>query len=397
MLCVCICGTRKTIFNVFFSHLVHTASSLFCQSQLTAVEDVKAIMEQPGQQEGLVTPAAEPQVEPEVSAAPEGSKPVPGNSGELLITTVGSSRKENEREAEEQEGAELDSALSESGEKGELGTDPQSQADGNTSCDSGTASMDDARTPTGPPDVSPECFPTAVSETAESSPVCLIQESSPAVLDGVEELSPVALDEIVECSPVVLDGALEPSPAILCGTNTSSPTGLDGATELSPANQDGITELTPTEGKSEATVPVTQVANGPSSSTTAITPVSPHSSGDQSPSTPPDSASTSGTSSPQTPTPTPKTSAPNANSDSSSPYDTDCSRRLMSEIQRTLSQESLLDELESELLSCQLPGEAGSGNGGAPTNGIPKDPSSMMVFEKCVQYKYSQQEKAIKK
>lgn len=345
------------------------ASSLSCQPQLTAVEDVKASMEQSGQQEGPVTPAAQPQVGPEVSAAP----------------------KENEPEAEEQDSAELDSALSESGEKGELGTDPQSQADGNTSCDSGTASMDDARTPTGPPDVSPECSPTFVSETAESSPACLIQESSPAVLDGVEELSPVALDEIVECSPAVLDGALEPSPAVLHGTNTL-PSGLDGASELSPANQDGITELTPTHGKSEATVPVTQVANGPTNTTG-----SPHSSGDQSPSTPLDSASTSGTSSPQTPTPTPNTSAPSANSNSSSPYDTDCSRRLMSEIQRTLSQESLLDELESELLSCQLPGEAGGGNGGAPTNGIPKDPSSMMVFEKCVQYKYSQQEKAIKK
>lgn len=359
-------------------------------------------MEQPGQQEGQVTSAAQPQVGPEVSATPEGSKPDPGNSGELTLTAVvGSSAKENDdREAEEQDSAELDSALSESREKGEPGTDPQSQTDGNTSCDSGTSSMDDARTPTGPPDASPECSPTVVNEAAKTSPVCLIQESSPAVLDGVEELSPVALDEIVECSPAVLDGALEPSPAVLDGTNTPTPTGLDGAAELSPAKQDGLIE--PTPPTHEAAVPVTQMANGPSSSsstttTPTTTPGSPYSLGDQSPSTPPDSASTSGTSSPQTPTPTPKTSAPNANSNSSSPYDTDCSRRLMSEIQRTLSQESLLDELESELLSCQLPGEEGGGKGGAPTNGIPKDPSSMMVFEKCVQYKYSQQEKAIKK
>ncbi|KAM4524533.1 coiled-coil domain-containing protein 186 isoform 2-T2 [Odontesthes bonariensis] len=85
---------------------------------------------------------------------------------------------------------------------------------------------------------------------------------------------------------------------------------------------------------------------------------------------------------------------------SSSPYDTDCSRKLISEIQRSLSQESLLDELESELLACQLPeGEiGGQRKGSPPVNGLPADQEEcMVVFEKCVQYNYAQQEKAIQR
>lgn len=83
-----------------------------------------------------------------------------------------------------------------------------------------------------------------------------------------------------------------------------------------------------------------------------------------------------------------------------SPYDTDCSRKLISQIQRSLSQESLLDELESELLACQLPdGESGGERKGSlPLNGLPTDQEGCMVaFEKCVQYKYAQQEKAIQR
>ncbi|XP_076154376.1 coiled-coil domain-containing protein 186 [Alosa pseudoharengus] len=339
-------------------------------------------MEQPDHQEGQVTATADPKGGSEVSATAVGSEQVTGNSSELLTKPVGLSAKENDRGAEEQ-----DSALSESRDRGEHSTEPPSQADANTSCDSGTSSLDDARTPTGVPDVSPECSSAVVGETAELSPVCLIQESSPAVLDGVEELSRVLLDGIVECSPAVVDGALEPCPAVLDSASMSSPTGLDGAIEPSPADQGGLTEPTPAHAQSEVTVPVTPVANGPSRANDA--PGSPHSAGDQSPSTPPGSASTSGKSSPQTPTPT---AASNTNS-SASPYDTDCSRKTMSEIQRSLSQESLLDELESELLSCQLAGD----DGRAPPNGLPKDQSNMGVFEKCVQYKYSQQEKAIKK
>uniref|UniRef100_A0A1A8MFW5 Chromosome 10 open reading frame 118 n=1 Tax=Nothobranchius pienaari TaxID=704102 RepID=A0A1A8MFW5_9TELE len=83
-----------------------------------------------------------------------------------------------------------------------------------------------------------------------------------------------------------------------------------------------------------------------------------------------------------------------------SPFDTDCSRKLISQIQRSLSQESLLDELESELLACQLPeGESrGENKGSPPVNGLAADQEGcMVVFEKCVQYKCAQQEKAIQK
>ncbi|XP_031416526.1 coiled-coil domain-containing protein 186 isoform X2 [Clupea harengus] len=345
--------------------------------QLTAPEDVKVSMEQSDHQEEQVVNAADPQVVLEVSAAPEGSEQV--ISSELLTKCIGTSAKENDREAEEPDSAELDRAPSENGDRSDLGTDTQSLADGNISCDSGTSSMDD-RTPTGAPDASPEGSP---AEMVEPSPLSLIQESSPAVLDGVDELSPVILDGIVECSPVVLDGALQSSPAVLDGAETSSPTGLDGTTECSSADRAGLAE--PTQAQSEVPMPVAPVANGPSTDT----PGSPHSAGDRSPSTPPDCVKTSGKNSPHSPYPSP-TLAPNTNT-SSSPYDTDCSRKLMSEIQRSLSQESLLDELESELLSCQLPGEDG-GHRGSPPNGIPK-----ISFERCIQHKYSQQEKAIKK
>lgn len=85
---------------------------------------------------------------------------------------------------------------------------------------------------------------------------------------------------------------------------------------------------------------------------------------------------------------------------SSSPFDTDCSRKLISQIQRSLSQESLLDELESELLACGLSesDSKGKGKGSSPVNGLPGDQDGCMdVFEKCVQYKYTQQEKAIQR
>ncbi|XP_032429442.1 coiled-coil domain-containing protein 186 isoform X1 [Xiphophorus hellerii] len=85
---------------------------------------------------------------------------------------------------------------------------------------------------------------------------------------------------------------------------------------------------------------------------------------------------------------------------SSSPFDTDCSRKLISQIQRSLSQESLLDELESELLACGLSesDSRGKGKGSSPVNGLPGDQEGCMdVFEKCVQYKYTQQEKAIQR
>lgn len=59
-----------------------------------------------------------------------------------------------------------------------------------------------------------------------------------------------------------------------------------------------------------------------------------------------------------------------------------------------------MDELESELLACQLPERGGgvAGRQGSPiVNGLQTDQEENMVFEKCVQYKYAQQEKAIKR
>uniref|UniRef100_A0A673XCF5 Coiled-coil domain containing 186 n=1 Tax=Salmo trutta TaxID=8032 RepID=A0A673XCF5_SALTR len=95
----------------------------------------------------------------------------------------------------------------------------------------------------------------------------------------------------------------------------------------------------------------------------------------------------------------PRTMASTNTNSSPSPYDTDCSRKLMTQIQRSVSQESLLDELEQELFSCQLPERGGGGRKGGPhVNGMQADQDgSPMVFEKCIQYKYVQQEKAIKR
>uniref|UniRef100_A0A3B4B1G4 Uncharacterized protein n=1 Tax=Periophthalmus magnuspinnatus TaxID=409849 RepID=A0A3B4B1G4_9GOBI len=84
----------------------------------------------------------------------------------------------------------------------------------------------------------------------------------------------------------------------------------------------------------------------------------------------------------------------------SSPYDTDCTRNLISQIENSLSQESLLEELESELLSCQKSeNERSNGIKESPLiNGLsPDQEDCMAVFEKCVQYKYAQQEKAIQR
>ncbi|MGH0173144.1 UNVERIFIED_CONTAM: hypothetical protein FKN15_064684 [Acipenser sinensis] len=79
------------------------------------------------------------------------------------------------------------------------------------------------------------------------------------------------------------------------------------------------------------------------------------------------------------------------NFNSTSPYDTDFSKKLISEIQRSLSQESLLDEIESELLSCQLTTER------TFPNGIKTNQDCLVMFDKCVQNKYLQQEKTIRR
>ncbi|KAM4623810.1 coiled-coil domain-containing protein 186 [Polymixia lowei] len=179
--------------------------------------------------------------------------------------------------------------------------------------------------------------------------------------------------EVVNDTPAAtaLDGEAQPSTPIPECSAESSPAVGDGTVETSLSSPcQSNSKHSPTNSK-----PNHAISNGPS------TPDS-------------DSVGFSIASSPKT---NANASAPS--NSSSSPYDTDCSRKLMSQIQRSLSQESLLDELESELLACQLPDDGRERKGGSPPlNGLPKDQEDcMVVFEKCVQYKYAQQEKAIKR
>ncbi|NWH74328.1 CC186 protein, partial [Piaya cayana] len=76
---------------------------------------------------------------------------------------------------------------------------------------------------------------------------------------------------------------------------------------------------------------------------------------------------------------------------SESPYDTDCTKKLISTIQQTSSQEDLLKELESDLLSTDF-----SKDWKFP-NGVQKGEHAMAVFEKCVHDRYLEQEQTIKK
>lgn len=76
---------------------------------------------------------------------------------------------------------------------------------------------------------------------------------------------------------------------------------------------------------------------------------------------------------------------------SESPYDTDCTKNLISAIQSTSSQEALLEEIESELLSMDLLRDH------KPLNGLCKSEAALAMFEKYMQDKYLQQEHTIKK
>ncbi|XP_016106975.1 coiled-coil domain-containing protein 186-like [Sinocyclocheilus grahami] len=284
---------------------------------------------EPSDCQSELTPASDPSQSSEVSVVPEGSNNVLSTGGEPVL-------KEQEEDTE-LDSLELDGTLSDSvdreGQRPDMhmevqqdeGLGEHAQGDGNTSCDSGTASIDDART-----------LP-AVHDSAV--------ESLPAVLDGELECS--GLEEpaevVTESEGGTQNNVEESSPSVLNGTDDISSTQLDtfnGPTELNR------TPLTPT----------------------------PASQGEELP----DVVSV------------PQYSQSNSNMN---PYDTDCSRKLLSEIQRSLSQESLLDELEDELLNSESDGI----RKGSPPNGLQKDQSSMVLFEKCVQYKYSQQEKAIKR
>ncbi|XP_062270053.1 coiled-coil domain-containing protein 186 isoform X1 [Platichthys flesus] len=203
-----------------------------------------------------------------------------------------------------------------------------------------------------------------------------------------------SLDNVVENSPAVLEGTTEtlltfdeadvpPATTQNCNEQPSVVV-TNCSTEPSPADADDGSDESPSPSSVQST---SKSSPSDSATTSGI------SNGPSTPSS--DTVSSSLASSPQT---SANTSAPSQ--PSSSPYDTDCSRKLISQIQRSLSQESLLDELESELLDCQLTeGESGSKRkGSSPVNGLPTDQEDcMMVFEKCIQYKYAQQEKAIKR
>ncbi|XP_052654507.1 coiled-coil domain-containing protein 186 isoform X2 [Harpia harpyja] len=76
---------------------------------------------------------------------------------------------------------------------------------------------------------------------------------------------------------------------------------------------------------------------------------------------------------------------------SESPYDTDCTKKLISTIHQTSSQEDLLKEIESELLSTDFSKERKF------PNGVRKGEHALAMFEKCVQDKYLEQEQTIKK
>ncbi|XP_030611045.1 coiled-coil domain-containing protein 186 isoform X2 [Archocentrus centrarchus] len=210
---------------------------------------------------------------------------------------------------------------------------------------------------------------------------------NPSNEGGSTLVAPVTTLDVVENSPSVLEGTVD----ILLTFDATIPNGSEQpslvvknySTEPSPG-EDSCSAESPTSSSVQSTS-----KNSPTDSTTT----SGISNGPSTPSS--DTFSSSLASSPQT-------SAKNLfpSHSSASPYDTDCSRKLISQIQRSLSQESLLDELESELLACQLPRDDSGGErkGSSPTNGLPTDQEGcMVVFEKCVQYKYAQQEKAIQK
>uniref|UniRef100_A0A8C4HZN8 Si:ch211-225b10.4 n=1 Tax=Dicentrarchus labrax TaxID=13489 RepID=A0A8C4HZN8_DICLA len=220
----------------------------------------------------------------------------------------------------------------------------RSELDADTGCDSNTVSLEG-----GIPLCSNEAGGALLAPVTSVDNVI---ESSPSVLEGKIE-TVLTFDEVKDSHGTTPDSNEQPSVLV---TNCS--------TEPSPADDSG-----PVESPSSSSV-----QNASKNSPTDSTTTSGISNGPSTPTS--DTVSSSLASSPQTNTSAPPHSL-------SSPYDTDCSRKLISQIQRSLSQESLLDELESEL---------------PPVNGLPTDQEDcMLVFEKCVQYKYAQQEKAIQR
>ncbi|XP_036295001.1 coiled-coil domain-containing protein 186 isoform X1 [Pipistrellus kuhlii] len=75
---------------------------------------------------------------------------------------------------------------------------------------------------------------------------------------------------------------------------------------------------------------------------------------------------------------------------SGNPYDTDCTKKLISKIKNVSTPEDLLEEIESELLSTDFSEHR-------VPNGMNKGEHALIMSEKCVQDKYLQQEHTIKK
>lgn len=84
------------------------------------------------------------------------------------------------------------------------------------------------------------------------------------------------------------------------------------------------------------------------------------------------------------------TEASNPKTSSASPYDTDCTRKLISQIKTVPASDDLLGEIESELLSAEFTEEH------QVPNGVNKGEHALAMFEKCVHSKYLQQELTIK-
>ncbi|KAI5623301.1 coiled-coil domain-containing protein 186 [Silurus asotus] len=276
--------------------------------------------------QGEEHPNPEPPHSTDVSSACTGSSQVCGEgTGQELKGVV--------EDVEAEQDSVLDSIQSEGADRlvlrldlskqdHERATADDGQGDGNSSCDSGTASIDEIRTP-----------PALPNE---------LVETGPAVLDGiVEDLLPSqCTEDQKEASSCVPEDAKES-----CESNKTNSL-EEGPIEDAPEPQ-GLSNQKDKVTNSDSTVLKQHEANHSHSMSSVNL------------------------------------------------YDTDCSRKLISEIQRAVSQESLLDELESELLSCQVRDEFSSR--ASPPNGLPMDQGSMVAFEKCVQLKYSQQEKAIKR
>ncbi|XP_072312036.1 coiled-coil domain-containing protein 186 isoform X2 [Eucyclogobius newberryi] len=239
---------------------------------------------------------------------------------------------------------------------------------------------------------------TKTDTVSETPSECLDQETD-KVLDGVDytSVSSTENDKSFNNSALIppvgtIGDSEENPPAVLEGTNETSLT--ENICDYPIITAESLVAVAPSAVENQESV---YCASSSQQSSSINSPTDLTTSGiSNGPSTPDsDTNVSSPASSPQISATTPAPSHI-----LSSPYDTDCSRNLISQIQHSLSQESLLDELESELLSCQK-SEHERFNGmkeNPSVNGLSTEQEDCMdAFEKCVQYKYAQQEKAIQR